>query len=776
VSTLLLQCVLHMAEAQVGSKQMTLGAFFGNPADRTRSKGKGRARPLKQPKQVVTTPSNAQVEDGIEDDAFQVKRQKLNCPPAVKDARARVRATGSRDVKTSTKAFAISKNLAARIMQDHPDVYEWKTDRNNHKFLQCRYCFDVLDDPFKCSPAKIKRHVNCESHKNAVAAWQDHESRKKVMFTSLKVNKQTITLADEESIFRCDTVGAFLSAGISLNKLTALRPFLEHYCKAKLDDVSNLKKVYIPRLRLARRNEIKAAIQAGAQICIIHDGTNRHSEFYCVVARWCDSAFNFQERLVALKAYRGAQKAHELALMLTELLSGRDGLDVPMGEVLEDGSYSAGGLLAVIRDRASVNQKCANVMKLMWINYMDFECLSHTFSKVGEKMPLTCLITFRDDLMIALNSQAFKAHVRLFLAHPPRKPSATRWWSTWELYDFLLSKTDAEIATPTNFQKLLTACRQALNADGEVAIDGVFDDSVRVRRLYDFAQNVRRVEDVSLELMVVVEVFRPFVQATYALEGAGCCVLEVGPWFRRLSTFWSSFEPTLGWPKLREVIEGLVAARVSRRESDQATARDEIEARVRELILPVSEHLSCIFNNTNGELRSDVHFYSFVATLNPYVHGTPEMAQFTEPIAFKQEVLKHFPGRFTQTQVDAMVTELPDFALMCVQFVADNAAAAPDGNPNNTAVHRNKAIWKFWRSVDTNNVCPHLRRLAQLTLSIVPSSAAAERCFSLLKAFFDSQQLVGDMRGALEDYIEQMVAMSFEENNKKNDFHVRARA
>ena len=56
-------------------------------------------------------------------------------------------------------------------------------------------------------------------------------------------------------------------------------------------------------------------------------------------------------------------------------------------------------------------------------------------------------------------------------------------------------------------------------------------------------------------------------------------------------------------------------------------------------------------------------------------------------------------------------------------------------------------------------------------LSIVPSSAAAERCFSLLKAYFESQQLVGDRRGALEDYIEQMIAMAFEENNKKNDFH-----
>jgi hypothetical protein len=61
--------------------------------------------------------------------------------------------------------------------------------------------------------------------------------------------------------------------------------------------------------------------------------------------------------------------------------------------------------------------------------------------------------------------------------------------------------------------------------------------------------------------------------------------------------------------------------------------------------------------------------------------------------------------------------------------------------------------------------------LAQLVLSIAPSSAAAERSFSLLKAYFDSQQLTGEYRGALQEYIELMIATSFANNNKNNDFH-----
>jgi hypothetical protein len=354
--------------------------------------------------------------------------------------------------------------------------------------------------------------------------------------------------------------------------------------------------------------------------------------------------------------------------MLDQLLSS---VGVSKGHIREDGSVEAGGLLAVQRDRASVNQKAANVMKLMWLNYMDLECLPHTFSKVGEKMPLSALTAFRDDLMIALNSQAFKAHCLRYILKTLRKPSATRWWSTWELYAFLLSKQSPN--TPSYFEKVLTACREAVNAQGQVDIDGVFEDSVRVRRLHDFAQDVERVEAVSLELSVVVEVFRPFVQATYALEGAGCCIMEVGPWFQYLGEFWRTFEPTLSFPQVRAAIESIAAARVGRHvHPDHAVARQHLEHRVRELVNPVTQQLSFVFNSVDGEMRSDVLFYTFCAALNPYEHGKQYLQQLIEPAAFKAEVLKHFDGRFSPAQVDSMLLELPQFALELYRSVSNS--------------------------------------------------------------------------------------------------------
>ena len=316
-----------------------------------------------------------------------------------------------------------------------------------------------------------------------------------------------------------------------------------------------------------------------------------------------------------------------------------------------------------------------------------------------------------------------------------------------------------------------------MNDQGAIDLDGVWADSTNVLRLVEFAQSVDRVEDVLLELTVVVGVFRPFVQATYALEGAGCCVLEVGGWFHYLSSFWHMHEPTLSFPRLRDVIESIAGARFARRGlpgsanyfADIVAARMAIELRVRELIAPVAEHLSFVFDRGDGEMKTDVRFYMLCTTLNPYEHGKPHFCM--GPDEFKLEVLHHFSGYFEPQQVDAMLDELPQFELECVAFVAEHAPNHPDGVPDKTAEHRNVSIWSFWRRLDRECSCPWLRRLAQLILSIVPSSAAAERSFSLLKSYFQSQSLVGDARGALEDYIELSVATSFATGNKKNKFH-----
>ncbi len=761
-----LRCMLPM--------QRNLDSFFGAPATNTRSGGKKNKR-CKETKVLQRKLTKTQAAEGKEGGDYDVKNQQLQAVPATNALRSRTR-VGTKSLKKPTKLFAISFHVAEKTMRMHPDVFEWiKDEETKQRYLQCKYCKHILNSKFAAAEKHVNRHVKSPKHARCVSQWQEQEAKKQSLFDVMKLEPlQRKTVSDATNVFRGNCVAAFLSAGIPLNKIEVLRPFLEHHCNAKLDDVSNLRKVYLPVLRQAMRKEVNDAIAGGCKVCLIHDGTNRFSEFYSVIIRWCTPDFNLEERLVAMKAFVGAQKGQQLAVMVDDVLTD---CGVSKGGFREsDGAVLNGGLLAINRDRAMVNTKATKIVSYLYQGMMDLECLPHTFNKVGEKMPLTQLTKFRDDLLIALNSQAFKAHCMAFIDKPIRKPSATRWWSTWELYSMLLSDMlQQDGSRATYFDRLLQAFRDALNPrTGAIDLEGVHADSVRVLRLVEFAQTVDDVEYVLLELAVTVGVFRPFVQATYALEGAGCCVLEVGVWFEFLSTFWAMHEPTLSFPKVRDTIESMAAARFARGlHPDHAAARSHLETHVRNLIQPVEEQLQFVFNARDGELHPDVQFYKFCATLNPFAHGRPEHSM--QPDVFKASVLQYFGGWFTETpaDVDGMIQELPQFALECVSFVADNAPELPGNDPDKlkTSAYRNVAIWKFWKRLDRQNRCPKLRRLAQLVLSIAPSSAAAERSFSLLKAYFTAQQLVGDHRGALEDYIELTIAQSFADNNKKNAFH-----
>jgi hypothetical protein len=114
-----------------------------------------------------------------------------------------------------------------------------------------------------------------------------------------------------------------------------------------------------------------------------------------------------------------------------------------------------------------------------------------------------------------------------------------------------------------------------------------------------------------------------------------------------------------------------------------------------------------------------------------------------------------------------MHAELPTLRQHVEGFLAERRGL----QSGESSDERNKAMWFFWRKLLRIGDCPHLRRLVQLALTIVPSSAACERCFSLLKSMFTTQQLVGNDRGALEDGIGLSVAARFRANNIANTFH-----
>ncbi len=80
---------------------------------------------------------------------------------------------------------------------------------------------------------------------------------------------------------------------------------------------------------------------------------------------------------------------------------------------------------------------------------------------------------------------------------------------------------------------------------------------------------------------------------------------------------------------------------------------------------------------------------------------------------------------------------------------------------------RMREIYNFWRRMDRESRIPNIRKLVQLVSTLTPSSAAAERAFSMLKHLFDLQQLQG---GTLSDYVQAAVMARFRTGNLENEF------
>jgi hypothetical protein len=674
----------------------------------------------------------------------------IKVPIKEKDTRARSR-VGVAHLKQSAKDYHMKTAKMNSLLHDFPALEIVNSERG--KYLRCSVCYDfVLDSKVKASPSHIKEHLNTPKHQRLMSQKAKQLSGVISIKNVFKVD--TMTPDDETNIFRARCVEAVVGAGIPLQKVDLLRDFLQFYCHHPLSDSANLRK-FVPTLRSIQRDEIKAAIRL-YPIFLVHDGTNRFSEFYAIVVRWVDDTFNLQERLVEMEAFTGKHNAAGLVHLLNRLLVD---LGVDAGDSLSDPPKPS-QLLGCQRDREATNAAASEGLVKMHHCAFNLECCSHALNKVGENLRTPNLVVFKDQLAIACNSSAFRDHCRQYVPRAFRKPSSIRWWSVWELYSSLLEH--ARENGPLIFDLYLEAFRAARDASGRIVVEGATEDSVRIGRLADFANDNAAVDAVRLELVAIVAIGRPFVQATYALEGAGCCSLEAYKWLQDLRHWLAPDRINdLSYPGLRQQIQASAQARLSQFASNDL-ALAAVEQEIRDMIRPALEFCRRVFDDV---MAPDFELYKFISSMNPLYFE----------LYFQQNTVDHwltalkkwFGERFTQMELDGMHAELPTLRQHVEGFLAERRNHQLDESSD----ERNKNIWFFWRKLLRIGDCPLLRKLVQLALTIVPSSAACERCFSLLKSMFTTQQLVGNDRGALEDGIGLSVASRFRENNIANTFH-----
>lgn len=215
--------------------------------------------------------------------------------------------------------------------------------------------------------------MKSKKHLDGKKLLKDKESKQRNIADALaKYNEDAHQvgehLPEEHKVYRVRVVQEFLQAGVCLSKLKFFRPLLEEGGYSLTD--RRQMQDFIPFLLNEERAEIRKEIQ-GQYVSVIFDGTSRLGEVLAVVLRLMNG-WTIQQRLIRLKFLKKSMKGEEVARELIHLLS-------------TELSIQADLVVAVMRDRASVNNVAVNIVSLIYPSIMDVGCFSHTLDHVGEK-------------------------------------------------------------------------------------------------------------------------------------------------------------------------------------------------------------------------------------------------------------------------------------------------------------------------------------------------------------------------------------------------------
>ena len=357
-------------------------------------------------------------------------------------------------------------------------------------------------------------------------------------------------------------------------------------------------------------------------------------------------------------------------------------------------SISPGRLLASMRDRVASNGVAMRTLKIVYPTLLDIGCFSHTIDHVGERFVTPVLEEF-SKCWISLF--AHSPHARLLWREKTGRSMATysetRWWSRWEvLKQVMLYFGDVLPFLQEN--GIAPANRGKLLA--------ILTDPHRSARLH-------------VELAVVIDVGEHFVRATYSLEGDGALAFSC---YETLSAI-EAFIQTLHLPNTQAIIRRLSAG--------NPTSAQQLLQYAKECVEP---GLTYFHQKFTEELSASVGAFKSARLFLP--HKICEM----KPDASVVDSLQAFPFLNDAAVLHSLKQELP-------MYLAQAADVAKDIEPLN-----------WWKNHASD--LPKWSTAARKVALVQPSSAAAERVFSILNSSFRAQQDC-----SLQDYIECSLMLQY---------------
>ena len=249
----------------------------------------------------------------------------------------------------------------------------------SNKKLFCKACREELS----IKKSSVENHIKLSKYVKGKERISKKETREKDLSESLQkynddAHLRGETLPQAQQVFCVKVLNAFLQAGIPLNKIGPLRELLEesgyYLCDRRF--MYDLIPFVVKEEELQIKDEIR-----NKHIGVIFDGTTHTCEALAIVLRFMSDSFTIEQRLVRIQLLAKSLTGEEIARELIHVLSTSIGITSQFA-------------VATMRDRASVNNVAIRTMKIIYQNFLDIGCFSHTLDLVGDHFKFPNLTEF----------------------------------------------------------------------------------------------------------------------------------------------------------------------------------------------------------------------------------------------------------------------------------------------------------------------------------------------------------------------------------------------
>ena len=415
-----------------------------------------------------------------------------------------------------------------------------------------------------------------------------------------------------------------------------------------------------------------------------------------------DDGWKINQRLIRLQMVVKSLTGEELARELISVLSVNYGI-------------ATQHLLAAMKDRASVNEVAVRTLKIVYPSLLSVGCFSHTIDRVGEQFCTPHLSEFITS-WISLFSHSPKTRI-LWLEQTGRSMatySVTRWWSRWEV----IEQVSIQFGDVLPFLRREDLGSAMTNA-----------------KLVTFFTDPQKKALLEVELAAIMDWGKPFVTATYLLEGDGPLALEC---YEKIETVRLAIR-TAHTPNLDAIARrlsdsadrSLLQRAFPPSRSRGSTANQSLQQRIVQYgTACVQPGLDYFERHFNSSLKDALSAFKAARYFSPLKMNN------IQPNAEAIDALKAFPFLNSQAILDGLKGELPSYL-----------SKVSDIDPSIDIIH-------WWKQ--NESALPCWAAAVRKVLLVQPSSAASERVFSLLKSSFNPQQ-----QSSLQDYIETSLMLQY---------------